>query len=467
MAGSDSTPDFSWLNKQDDESQSTSEEASAPEQAEPSDLSNASEQVDEDHHSEEDADALHTESTDEVNPTGETWIDPTSTYTNEAAIAEQPVENASIYDDDEDDEARTPGPESVFDESGDEREIDDNQPTIVMPGRQAISGLDDTRTNEPDDETVVLPAEKVEPVQEENFEESSSPSSTLENVDDEPQEHTEQVEDSATAASAQDSEAVPSGSGESVAAAVVEAEPQSRSKIGFVLLASYASAMTIIALMLFMKGGDTKPHHLESLPDVEPESADSLSYVPVKATLPPGHTLALGEKQRFGNIEVQPIRVVKEPLEFTHYNAEANVQRPPTDHVYKLWLRFTNVSDDQQIAPLDSDLLFRWVVKAELQQEFSNYYLFAAGTEDDRQVIPAYRHSKTSDWDLKGQQLGHVLAPGESFETYISSTDQLGNDLADEMKWRLQFRKGFSPSGNGVTTLVDVTFRESDVKSAG
>lgn len=465
MAGSDSTPDFSWLNKQDDDSKSTSEEASAPAQAEPSDISNASDQLDDDHSGE---DAENIESPDDVNATGETWIDPTSTYTHESAIAEQPVENASIYDDDDDDEVRTPGPESVFDESGDEREIDDNQPTIVMPGRQAISGIDDTRTNEPDDETVVLPAEKVDPVEEEIFDESSGPSSMLENVEDEPQEHTGQAEDSATAANAQDLEAVPPGRGETTAAAtIVEAEPQPRSNLGFVLLASYASAMTIIALMLFMRGGDTKPHHLESLPDVQPESADSLSYVPVKATLPPGHTLALGEKQRFGNIEVQPVRVVKEPLEFTHYNADANVQRPPTEHVYKLWVRFTNVSDDQEIAPLDSDLLFRWVVKAELQQEFSNYYLFAAGTEDDRQVIPAYRHSKTSDWDLKGQQLGHVLAPGESFETYISSTDQLGNDLAEEMKWRLQFRKGFSPSGNGVTTLVDVTFRESEVKSAG
>src|SRR5690606_928719 len=98
---------------------------------------------------------------------------------------------------------------------------------------------------------------------------------------------------------------------------------------------------------------DAKPHHLESLPDIRPESETNLSYVPVHAELAPGHTLRIGEQRRFGNILVEPLRITREPIDFVHYSGAAKVTRPATQPVLKLWLRFTNVSDEQTIAPLD------------------------------------------------------------------------------------------------------------------
>lgn len=244
-----------------------------------------------------------------------------------------------------------------------------------------------------------------------------------------------------------------------------DAESPAKSlSIGWVLLASYASAVTIVALILLMRSGNSDtPHHLESLPDVAPEAPDNLSYVPVEAELPPGHVLQIGEKQRFGNIEIEPLRIVQEPLEFTHYS-DASLTRPATEAVYKLWLRVTNVSDEQEIVPLDAHLLFRWVVKVEEQREFSNYYLFPADASGPDDIIPVYRHSKDSDWDLRDQQLGKLLKPGESLETYLASSEN-PTGLAEKMYWRFQIRKGHSPSGNGVTTVVDVEFHTDDIQS--
>ncbi|MEW4489096.1 hypothetical protein AB1L42_13530 [Thalassoglobus sp. JC818] len=244
------------------------------------------------------------------------------------------------------------------------------------------------------------------------------------------------------------------------AAASTKSDVDSSSRLPMILLISYASLITIIALFLALNSG--RSHQLESLPDVAPEPIQELSYVAPKEQLAPGHTLRIGEQQRFGNLLVEPIRVVVEPIEFTHYSGEESRTREPSKPVMKLFLKFTNVSDDQEIAPFDRNLTLRWVRSSD-QGEYSNYYLFNTQADANAQPVSTYHLTSSSDWDMKDQQLGKVLQPGESFVTYLASSEDGIESLSGEVAWRFQFRKGFSPSGSGVTTLADVVFDSDSV----
>ncbi len=235
-----------------------------------------------------------------------------------------------------------------------------------------------------------------------------------------------------------------------------------RQGLVLILLASYASAITLLLIMLLMKGNKT--HQLESLPDVIPEAEGNLSYVPVNAVLPPGHTLKIGDSERYGNLKVEVLKITREPITFVHYNGDTSRTKAPTTPVWKLWLKFTNVSEDQTFSPIDRDLTLRWITKAEQMREFSNYYIFAADNPDPKvQTVQMYRLPKASDWDMQFQNLGKELQPGESTEAFIATSDEQPIDLAGQLLWRFQLRKGISPSGHGVTTMVEVAFKPEDV----
>lgn len=482
MTSSDSTPDFSWLNKKD----SAAEEDGNQDQAESTNQDTGSE------------DAGNAASQDpEVNPTAETWIQdspdlPKPFIANPPIPADQSIHEVEAIE--------STGSDSVFDDDSEEvvpTSEEKNDATLIMPGRQ-LSETDNERLNAsltPEDVTVVLPTDTDSPKAEQtNLETFDSPETDDQevspeeekglNVDelDESEASASQLEnESSTEVDSQENsnadEPTDPQTNETGDAAALDETPaddpsspqqdeEKNSNTSFILLVSYASAMTLIALFLLMKGGSRPANeHLESLPDVAPEPEGELSYIPVHAPLPVGHLLKIGEKQRFGNIEVEPLRVVHEPIEFSHYNPSSKHKRPATQPVVKLWLKFTNVSENQEIAPLDGNLLLRWVTNSKQQREFSNQYLFAEGASEPEQEISTYRHSKTSDWDLRDQKLGEVLKPGESYETYIASTESLPEELPENLIWRVQFRKGFSPNGGGVTTVIDVAFQKDEMKA--
>lgn len=234
----------------------------------------------------------------------------------------------------------------------------------------------------------------------------------------------------------------------------------------FIILASYASAITIAFLALVMKQAyeNGHPHQLESLPDIATQKEGELTYVPANSGLPNGHTLHFGERQRFGNILVEPLEIVREPVEFTHYSGDQNRKHPPTQPVWKLKIRLTNVSKDQQIAPLDRRLVLRWVSKSGQLTEFTNYYIAEQGTKNRKSpTVQLYRLPVDSDWDMVGQDLGKTLEPGESYETFLASAEEGFDALPDHLVWRVQIRKGYSKQGNGVTTIFQVAFRKDDI----
>lgn len=245
-----------------------------------------------------------------------------------------------------------------------------------------------------------------------------------------------------------------------------DAPPLNRRSLLLIVLISYASAVTLALLYLLFAWSRPRPHALESLPDVPPldvEHGEVMKLAPPEADLPPGHQLELGESRRFGNILVEPLRVVEEPVTFQHYSEQSGVQKPPTEPVLKLWVRFTNVSGSQTIAPLDSELLYRRAMLDDGVTRSNQFVCRSDDRADPAALVLIYDHPPTSEWDLSDQQIGIKLAPGESVETYLPSADS-GASLSGKLRWRVHFRKGYSPRGFGVTTLVDVVFDSDDVE---
>lgn len=232
-----------------------------------------------------------------------------------------------------------------------------------------------------------------------------------------------------------------------------------RRSLLLIALISYASAATLALLYLTLAMSRARPHALESLPDVPPldvEHGEVMKLAPADADLPPGHRLGFGESRRFGNILVEPLRAVVEPVQFEHFSGGTEVQKPATAPVLKLWLRFTNVSEDQTIAPLDPELVFRRAV-LDVGPRANQFVRRIADENTDGPQVLLYDHPISSEWDLQSQQLRKRLAPGESLETYLPSGAD-GAALSGPLVWRVHFRKGYSSGGNGVTTLVDVEF---------
>jgi hypothetical protein len=247
------------------------------------------------------------------------------------------------------------------------------------------------------------------------------------------------------------------------AATPASAATADRQRLLLILLASYASAMTIAFLWLWMARNTARPHELESLPDVAPLGPNEFRYAPQNASMPAGHTLPLGAQKQLGYIKVEPLRVTRGPVQFAHYS-DPSQSKPPTGPVLKLWLRFTNVSTDQLIAPLDAELLLTRSYQIESDIVLANQLLLPA---DKTSRKPAYviDHPTTSEWDLAGQKLGHRLAPGESLETYIPLEPGSDAHLTGHLLWRVHFRKGYhDANGHGVTTMIEVPFSVADIQ---
>ena len=250
-----------------------------------------------------------------------------------------------------------------------------------------------------------------------------------------------------------------------VAAPPAPSTSKSGPNLPMILLASYASAVTIalIFVLATRPSGGVRNDQLESLPD----PLDQDGKIPIykrDAELPGGHTLHLKESQRFGNILVEPVKVTQQPLKFRHFSGESKRSQPNSQPVLCLWLKFTNVSSDQEIAPLDGQLLFKRVMNESGNLVANTFVCPTSDSARDSAVLP-YPHPPHSEFDLVGQNLGIQLKPGDSVETFIPCDTEGMQSLQGELVWRIHMRKGYAKSGHGVTTLVDVIFHRSEVSS--
>jgi hypothetical protein len=244
-------------------------------------------------------------------------------------------------------------------------------------------------------------------------------------------------------------------------------------KTWFLILVSYASAMTLVCLWLLWQIV-TGTHQLESLEDpaeaAAPNGKKIVQLYQVNMELPDGHLLRLGESRRFGNILVEPMKVTRGPLKFVHFSSDEAALAPspePTAPTLKLWLRLENLSDDQTIAPLDRLMLYDNRVFSEENFEDFRGNTFVCRASDKRKggkLFYVYNLNTDDSWDLRDQPL-EPLAPGGNCETYIPSSlgdiDQLKGDLV----WRVHVRKGYSAAEHGVTTLIEINFHSDEIQN--
>ena len=254
-------------------------------------------------------------------------------------------------------------------------------------------------------------------------------------------------------------------------AAATDVEMVPRQK--FILVARYASVVTLVLLYFIYNALFARPPFLESLPDLVPElrkdGAVGMPRVLPKFNVAPGHELRLGQSERYGNLRVTPVKVTRGPVNFVHIYGNAGAKQAPTQPVLKLWLELENVSSNQEFPPLDNALVFRRIFDPKLEREFSLNFLCPADQRvpDDGERYFVYDLPEFSEFALEGQSLGRWLAPGEKWLTYIPSQEGIA-DAEGEWVWRVLFRKGLNAkSGRGVTTLIDVQFRDDEVIAEG
>ena len=252
------------------------------------------------------------------------------------------------------------------------------------------------------------------------------------------------------------------------AAQAVDADHVLMSKTSVLLLLSYTSAVTIGFLYLFfhLMGRKEDNYGLESLPDLVPKKKNvSILLVPERAEMPDGHELKIGETQTFGNIKVTVTKVTRGPIQFVHHSRKSDEVRLPSSPVLKLWLKFENVSKDQEIPPLDSQLLFSRSGKTRFDWRANQ---FVCREEDkantDKRKVYVYDHNFQSPWNLSNLPLDKPLLPKESREYYVPSSENDLDLLTGPLLWRVHFRKGYGPKGRGVTTIFEVHFESKDIQ---
>ncbi|MDA1017521.1 MAG: hypothetical protein O3A00_24070, partial [Planctomycetota bacterium] len=141
------------------------------------------------------------------------------------------------------------------------------------------------------------------------------------------------------------------------------------SRTMFIIVASYASAVTCFLIFVFSKPDQFfKPTagEMESLPDLPNRKGTILGNggkLPESSFLLPKQKLKIGdEPRRLGNVEISVIKVVKGPLEIVPFSAMIDMGGNPgkveqTQDVLQLWIKLKNVSKDQRFSPIDFELL--------------------------------------------------------------------------------------------------------------
>ncbi|MEZ6067058.1 MAG: hypothetical protein R3B90_15465 [Planctomycetaceae bacterium] len=195
------------------------------------------------------------------------------------------------------------------------------------------------------------------------------------------------------------------GSTSSRAESITRGPEKPRSNLTTLLLISYASAMTLAVIYLLIDRSRERVdrHQLEDLRD--PQDEDGVVRIFSRdAELPAGHTLALGESRQFGNILIEPLRVTREPIEFVHYTGSTRQRQPNSPPVLKLWVRLTNKSAEQEIAPFDGLLLYKREMntKGDL---VANSFIAPVDSPVAGPVVFNFETSQASEWDMRGQEL--------------------------------------------------------------
>ena len=207
------------------------------------------------------------------------------------------------------------------------------------------------------------------------------------------------------------------------------AEQRSKANASSPMLLGYAIALTLLILVCLATGrlslfGNAS---LESLPDIRPLAPNEFRKVPDGAPVPEGHVLNLGDSRRFGDVVVTPVRVTREPLKFQGFLSGQPEESLTTTPVLKLWLKFENQSGSYAFPPFDAGLMsHRTPPLSSEDSVIANSFLTVSPSDGAESVrVLNYLQTMDSNFVLIGQESARVVAPEESLETFIASSNKI------------------------------------------
>ena len=232
--------------------------------------------------------------------------------------------------------------------------------------------------------------------------------------------------------------------------------PPRRSSMAFMLLLSYASAVTIGLIWVLLSNRRLRETEEDPFPTAAAETradpgirASGSRKMGVPPALPADHMTSLGTSIRLGDLDVTPLEITSGNVKLSRSFGEAGA-REGGGGALMLKLRLKNASKDSIFAPLDEGFLRE-------RGRGTNDSLIATS---DGQQIDMYPLAVTSEMAIVGQEF-RELKPGESYETRVVSAPGSVDRASAEMTWRVRLRTGLEK-----TDTLGVRFKKDEIKPA-
>ncbi len=211
-------------------------------------------------------------------------------------------------------------------------------------------------------------------------------------------------------------------------------EPEPRISWPFLLVSSYASALTLTLCFVLWTGRGLwrADHGSSSEPPGGPNgrlsgrNAGSVGKAPLP--LPAPNVTILGKPLRVGELQVTPLAVTCRPVNLLRLEGTADGERE-TAPVLVMTLELRNLSATDEFAPLDPALV-RDPVPA-IDQSFVE---LPGGRR-----IAMFRLAIESEWSIEDQFFPN-LKPGETAETIVVSEPVALAELAGTVTWHVKLR---------------------------
>ncbi|HWE36863.1 MAG TPA: hypothetical protein VG406_09885 [Isosphaeraceae bacterium] len=228
-----------------------------------------------------------------------------------------------------------------------------------------------------------------------------------------------------------------------------------RSSLSLVLLASYASAMTLACAWLLVQSR----RHREAPPTMEPPRSAVVRDGPARTgrwqkdegppPIPADHRTTLGKTLKVGDLEITPLEVVRGPVRLVRETPESGRRRRDGgDDALKLRLRLRNRSADTTFAPLDETFV--------RDRDRGRPDSFIEDGPDDR--IAPYPLAVRSEWAIVGQEF-RDLHPGEAFESIVVSAADARLPAGSTPTWHIRLRTGADRDA-----VIGVDFRADEIQ---
>ena len=217
-----------------------------------------------------------------------------------------------------------------------------------------------------------------------------------------------------------------------------EVGPTPRASWPMVVLASYASAVTLALAWILFKPGDPEvvgkrfalapePAKVE-VPAEEPRGR----RVTVVPALPADRVVPFGKTLRVGSLEITPIAAKRENVKLRRVGVAGDVvERPGLAGTIVLRIRLHNVTSDLAFAPLDPTFVRQ--VGSEIPDTF-------AESPSGERIYP-YPLAVASEMGLAGQDFTE-LRPGETRVVAIVTAPDVSRVAPESLTWRLKLRTG-------------------------